>query len=640
MENSGNNPTIVNGDLLELSPMRLPHPILKPSQKDNLIMLQTPVQKNLKVSFLTPKRTPLKEHNLPQSIRGSASQIPTHIASAAPSHITGKTETIRQTDLPMLMKPPNSVKYFKSSLVGKDKPQQSSKKELAKKCVSKWESLRKLDENSRWRDRVEVITKLDHEEYTACAQEVIHDIISSAIDIGESKPLISATKESSTTFATAGNVITPVINIEYEEDALKNTENTLTKHRLDTYDVTSPCLMKSPVDRPVISAKDQSLVVQCTLTGSHSSKILQPGEPNASSTALKSARSFSDGNNSSVNNNSHSDAKARHQSLDLDQIKFDFDPISRSYNDNDHQPNKKSPKVSLNQSVFSPVTEVDPQQEFALRAVDSIFGDGDFVDSAKLIDRGHLDLDYLENKTSGTISEDLQKESLYVKFDPLLEGLGNRQSIALLGRKSDIIDFSSRVTPIPEETNEVQSRLGERKPDLLCDSPPRVVQEDTPFSDDLPAVKQGSSGSNSSVSFTDDKCHEQPSDNGLIAVLKYTDADLQRALQKRKDKWTKEEMAFEERRRIMEERMKHLNVIKQDLAQRCEDELNRQLKENAEMEEYMAYQRGEQQMANMSRKELTDKMSMLFRKVEQLQNVVSNHKSNEKSLRHVTVEMQ
>lgn len=289
---------------------------------------------------------------------------------------------------------------------------------------------------------------------------------------------------------------------------------------------------------------------------------------------------------------------------------------------------------------FSPAAGVDSQPEFALRAVDSIFGDSDFVDSAKLIDQGHLDLDYLENKTSGTVSADLQKESLYVKFDPLLEGLENRQSVTLLGRKSDIIDFCGRITPIPEEANEDQLRPAEREPDLLCDSPPRVMQEDTVANHNQPAAKQGSPGSTSSASFTEDHSHEKPSDSGIIEVLKYTDADLQRALQKRKDKWMKEKSAFQERTRSIEEKLKQLKIAKRNLVERCEDHSSSLSKEKAEIEEHMAHHRGEQLMINTRAKELTDKMSTLFRKMESLQNVVADHKSNEKKLKDIAAQMQ
>lgn len=630
MENLEVAPGLANGDLLDLSPLRMPNSILKASQKENLIVLETPVQKNLKVSFQTPKRTPLRDLIKAKKAACKAGLTPTNLCSKP--GMKGAENTFVKSKLPVLKE---AAKFHSKNASNNSSTEKLSSIKVNCSLPDKifdpgWDSLRQLDENSRWRDRVEVITRLDHEEHNKFSVEIISEVISKAVDISES---VSARSEPSNLLS--ADFTNSETERSQSRDELTTKMATLPRPHRFTYDGASPQLnntvscAQAMDDNAAVAFSQPNSATQQTIGVQKEQPSVDLDEVNSKFDPISKQQSQIPAASQQAKSGSHKEQPT----VDFCAGKLDFDPISK--------PQNRIPKLSdstaresLNDNVFTALQCDGTQSQFALRPIDSVFDDQDFVDSAKLIDQGHLDLDYLENKTSGTISADLQKESLYVRFDPLLEGLGNRQSVLLLGRKSDIIDFSGRVTPVADKAKDDKTKAPIREPDLLCDSPPRIDCEQAALP--VEHKKQGScvseTGSVSSVSSLEHVMQEKSSDTGIIEVLKYSEADLQNALTKRGEKWRKLSAVPNGQIQALTEEQSKLKMILDDLRRRCAERSELLATDRAELEEHMTYQKGEQQMLNVGTKDITNRMSNLFRKMETLEVNVANHKANEAKL--------
>ncbi|XP_077967812.1 uncharacterized protein LOC120326881 [Styela clava] len=698
MENLNVNPTLAEGDLLELSPLKLPNSILKPSQKDNLIMLQTPVHKQLKVSFITPKRTPLlgQKGGLILNPSATALQEITPINGSysgsenVPAVARKMVPPSKITDTP---KTGNGMPAIKKGIaprrpgvssqeVAKNEEEKSSQKN---KNDNKWESLRKLDENLRWRERVEVITKLDHQEYKECAKEYVNEMIDKAIDISISKANKSQ-PEGSKDMTSMTNVITP-ISVPIPPSALPDSEVMTPASKImtpiskvcDSNAVISPiaktvtqrsnvmtpgteimtpnmCGMNATLDisdhGSFIADKTDnegsatpSVTIKPNTSGlRHPSALRKPMSVRPKTTRPKS-KSQSTLDEESVGPNQNGSKHpfnlgTRAYSFDLDNIPEDFDPFSpknalkpnpnsRDQQDLQGAVKEDSSLDALNTSANVSVFELAPQaSNYALREVDVTFGNSAFVDGSKLLEQGQLDLDFLEQQTPGGISGDLRKQSLYMKFDPLLQGLVNRQSLVLLGRKSDIIDFTGRVTPVPEDVAEEPAIISPREPDLLCDSPSQIGVDQSIF--EASNVARGSaSDSIGSVSPGFQHPTALKPDNGIIEVLKYSEADIQRVLKRKKEKWALERDEAEKRYNDLVDETRSAEIAAKDCVERYEKRLNELEEEKKHNKEEFTFYTEEKKKIDLKFKNLTRSSSVLFQKTETLQKMTTNLQANE-----------
>ena len=83
----------------------------------------------------------------------------------------------------------------------------------------------------------------------------------------------------------------------------------------------------------------------------------------------------------------------------------------------------------------------------------------------------------IDGNTSCILQSELRKQSLYLKFDPLVAGEHPQQSRSLIGRKSDIIDLQGHINLT--HFNEDPAKKTEKPasiPDLLCDSPSKYAK--------------------------------------------------------------------------------------------------------------------------------------------------------------------
>lgn len=148
-----------------------------------------------------------------------------------------------------------------------------------------------------------------------------------------------------------------------------------------------------------------------------------------------------------------------------------------------------------------------------------------FFDATNLVSQGFdFNLDYLENKGSGMSEKVLRKQSLYMKFDPLVSS----DSPQKLGRKSDIMSFGDKM-PLTKVSPTLRGMETQpQQQDLLTgDLTFAYTTQQQQDDNELDNTLEDSSGCKVGESPT-----PQPAgivDNiGIVDVLKYSDADMER----------------------------------------------------------------------------------------------------------------
>nr|CAB3266780.1 transforming acidic coiled-coil-containing protein 3 [Phallusia mammillata] len=526
-------------DLLAFSPNVGPSSILKTvCDNENLMVHQTPIHKNLKVSFQTPARTPLGT---------------------------------------VLSQQQSTVELLRTKQVAKKGPTQD------------WHVLRDLDEELKWKERIEVVTKKDHEDYVECAKGFIEDVITNVVQ--------SKLKESSAVDLKNNNSMQSKkvqmdknANIEIKLEGIPEIPDALDKENQEPSTIKqTPKLKKVKLKRPGKSTSNGSENTnqqedKCSLPSSSggynldnlddanfnpfvTSKCMpnSPTRPSTSSSTFSTKETdesiphfdLSSANpiegsfcNSSMDDimssmcgsdlkqlNSRSEIKPLNTLLmqspnelslcNLDDTAANADStISKNHDqtitEEKKEPSQESssqPELALNQDLDETLKEEETKDQQV------ITNEMEFVSAESLMQGGFdFDLDYLANKGDGVVVPDLHKHSLYLKFDPLVTQESRLSRLStLIGRKSDIIDLCGRVSlarknrPLPPMQEIVDHKP---TPDLLCDSPTKFRKEmDESHSSD---------GRSSVLSDTD-------SNEEIIEVLRYSETEMRRLIDECKE---------------------------------------------------------------------------------------------------------
>ncbi|XP_076820401.1 transforming acidic coiled-coil-containing protein 3-like isoform X2 [Clavelina lepadiformis] len=446
-------------NFLEMSPTVVPSSILKPSFNENLIVLQTPIHKNLKVSFQTPGCTPC-----------------------------------------ITVKPPG--KYLVSGIVP----------------PSFEESCNDFDEDLRWKERIEVVTKQDHEEYLKYARDFLEEIVN----------VVAQCQKYPTQVCTLH---------DNDKENLKPTETAKSEKSLGR-------------------SEKPNLLHQKQLSSSQKSDcdvLSARGSYNVDDIDLENYNPFQ--SKKSLENSPPSFSKITEKKISDVAFEKSVKSETESFDN----------KPSLIQMLSNLPPGMEPngllqkkseylQENMAEETLD--FPEDDtFKDASTLIKQG---FDFDLNYGNEAVTSDLRKQSLYMKFDPLVGG-DDHATRSMIGRKSDIIDLCGRVrSPRSMKPLISEAELLENvKPDLLCDSPSKFIQE------------MDSQKTERRVSSSEVVENQVEVDNDIVQVLKYSAADveklqkplldkialLQRQREDEADKNSKMQIVLQEYEKTLEELM-------------------------------------------------------------------------------------
>ncbi|XP_078489163.1 uncharacterized protein LOC100178052 [Ciona intestinalis] len=629
-------------NLLTFSPKPDHHSILKPTAgAENLMVMQTPVHKHLKVSFQTPARSPLA--NITQVNEQSTSQA-----------------------------------------------QNTS-----------WKEVRNLDEDLKWRERIEVVTKYDHEDYMKYSQEILNEIVNKVVQDGSDMVTVDSSVQDTGCLDSKTEEVskTPVVcSLDFNENSSKieRSELPAMKETIETdiyldkdvnIDVkeekqtlkpengsdTGSTKMKkgnlvsrfgfgrpkpreiSKSDSSVLDAREDSLQTTeeaAPVKGSYNFDNLDLVDPFKTSKSLELSPPLPRKTGCyNLDNLDSIDPFASSKSLASSPPpggakKKQFSPqfkeeenrnkIVESCANKQTTPQREPPVNPFTndpiQNVSFDNTDQDLDNTLVDPSLDKISED-EFYDATSLMKQGFdFNLDYLESKGDDNVVYDLRKQSLFLKFDPLVtaEAPPPRK---LVGRKSDIIDFDGHIalarfpTPIVEEDKP--------QPDYLCDSPSKFN-----------AAKRIQPSSSSSSCIPDPPASptlppsRASTDSGseIIDVLKYTEAEMQKLLT---DSNTPLQSQIDELKATVskqKEENEQLKVLLQDFEEttsHLETNLAQEKKEHQEINKVLV---NENEQLKSDLESVEKAYFELLQRSKNMKQALSNWKANEATYKNVVEE--
>ncbi|KAF4105978.1 transforming acidic coiled-coil-containing protein 3 [Onychostoma macrolepis] len=282
----------------------------------------------------------------------------------------------------------------------------------------------------------------------------------------------------------------------------------------------------------------------------------------------------------------------------------------------------QNPALQVPDLMATPEYKVDLQNQICDFGVSAPFED-EFVPGALFMPGGDFDgqIDYLEQFGSSTFKESaLRKQSLYLKFDPLL-----KESPKKTGMDSGISGFSMprpslAIRMMEAAKSEVKQKSHSDSMKLLVDLPPRAVETVVPDPTVLdllvPTLKQ-----------------PVKTEDSIIEVLKYSQRDMDAALQKA-------ERQAEERQQELKTQIEKLQLENQHMLfivsefevtiTQITDEY-KQKEDLAKIELERVLQEKDQMSKDLN--ELERSFSSVVKRLDRCKEVIEGFKKNEETLK-------